>query len=81
MPPAARRAWEAECSYVNILVEIAADLVLLGGLGPCHALELAVSRLARGRNLKHQYICGLGGRCCLKANAQSGCFILAGIRI
>ena len=47
----------------------------MGGVGPCRAVELRVSRQALERTLKQQLFSGPGGRDYLKGNVQSGCFI------
>ena len=47
----------------------------LGGISPCRAVELTVSRQALERTLKQQLFSGPDGRYYLKGNPHSACFI------
>jgi hypothetical protein len=52
-------------------------LVLVAGLGQCHAVEMKVSRQALERTLQQQLFGGPDGRYYVKGNPQSACFTYA----
>jgi len=57
---------------------LAASLLLLaGGLAPCGAVELKVSRDALQRTLQQQLFNGPDGRYYIKGNAKSACSVFA----